>query len=76
MRNITEQSLICLKAPTWLRGQILPSIQGWMVPSIKYSSRHGDGSFLADTSILLQVSQDVDLGGEEGGWAEEEEDRI
>lgn len=37
------------------------------MPSIKYPPRNGDGSFLADTSSLLQIGQDVDLGGEEGG---------
>lgn len=79
MRNLTEQFPICLKALTWLQGQILPSEQGRVVSSIKYPPRNGDGSFLADTSSLLQIGQDIDLAlvqvGEKGGWAGEE-DRI
>lgn len=73
MRNLTEQFPICLKALTWLQGLILPSEQGRVVSSIKYPPRNGDGSFLADTSSLLQIGQDVDLAlvqvGEKGGWA-------
>lgn len=41
------------------------------MPSIKYPPRNGDGSFLADTSSLLQIGRDVDLRGVEGGWAED-----
>lgn len=66
MKNITEQFSICLKALTWLKGQILPPVQEWIVSSIKYPPRNGDGSFLADTSSLLQIGQGVDLVGEKG----------
>lgn len=43
------------------------------MPSIKCPPRNGDGSFLADTSSLLQIGRDMDFGGLEGGWAGEEE---
>lgn len=79
-RNITEQFSICLKALTWLQGQILPSVQGWIVSSIKYPPRNGDGSFLADTSSPLPIGQDVDLAlvqvGETKGDGQGKEDRI
>lgn len=35
--------------------------------SIKYPPRNGDGSFLADTSSLVRIGQDMDVGGLEGG---------
>lgn len=74
MRNITVQFPICLKALTWLKGQILPSVQEWIVSSIKYPPRNGDGSFLADTSSLVQIGQGVDLVGWKGDG--QEEDRL
>lgn len=35
--------------------------------TIKYPPRNGDGSFLADTSSLVQIGHDMDFGGLEGG---------
>lgn len=74
MRNITEQFSICLRALTWLKCQILPCVQGGIVPSIKSPSRNGDGSFLADTSSLVQIGRGSGLWwgrwgrGGGGGW--------
>lgn len=60
MRSITGQSSVCLKALTWPQGQTLHSAEGRRVSSITSPPRNWDGHFLADTSSLLQMGQDID----------------
>lgn len=77
MRNIIEQFSLCRKSSDLAEGSdITFSARVDSVISTTYPLRNRDGRFLADTSGLLRIGQDVDLAlvqvGRRGGRAEEE----
>lgn len=62
-RKITELFSI----QTWLTGQILPSVQGWLVSYTTYPPRNGDGNI---QSLPDWSGCDSGPGMVEGGWLE------